>query len=134
MVPSTWPRFDSAAGQLLNVNSLGSHPDFRKVACSLCGKKVHELKKHMLTHTDQRPYSCENCQKGFTSRYALKIHKRQHTNERPYICSHCAMDFLRNSNLFKLLALTDNGVSLFKITCSKWGGRIGGPLFFSQGL
>ncbi|ENN78501.1 hypothetical protein YQE_05032, partial [Dendroctonus ponderosae] len=49
----------------------------------------------MLTHTDQRPYSCENCQKGFTSRYALKIHKRQHTNERPYICSHCAMDFLR---------------------------------------
>ncbi|KAH1019945.1 hypothetical protein HUJ04_009689 [Dendroctonus ponderosae] len=72
-----------------------SYPDFRKVACLLCGKKVHELKKHMLTHTDQRPYSCENCQKGFTSRYALKIHKRQHTNERPYICSHCAMDFLR---------------------------------------
>ncbi|XP_019753721.2 zinc finger protein 891 isoform X3 [Dendroctonus ponderosae] len=75
------------------------YPDFRKVACSLCGKKVHELKKHMLTHTGQRPYSCENCQKGFTSRYALKIHKRQHTNERPYICNHCGNGFPQKVSL-----------------------------------
>ncbi|ENN81024.1 hypothetical protein HUJ04_009687 [Dendroctonus ponderosae] len=74
-------------------------PDFRKVACLLCGKKVHELKKHMLTHTGQRPYSCENCQKGFTSRYALKIHKRQHTNERPYICNHCGNGFPQKVSL-----------------------------------
>lgn len=64
-------------------------PDFRKVACSLCGKKVYELRKHMLTHTGEKPFTCERCNRGFSSRYALKIHSRQHTNEKPYICDHC---------------------------------------------
>jgi len=27
-----------------------SDPDYRKSACPLCGKKVHEMRKHMQTH------------------------------------------------------------------------------------
>lgn len=34
----------------------------------------------------------------------------------------------------KFMIHTDNGVSLFKITWSKWGGNIGGPDGFSHGL
>lgn len=33
-----------------------------------------------------------------------------------------------------IYTLTDNGVSLFNITCNKWGGNIGGPDTFSHGL
>lgn len=33
-----------------------------------------------------------------------------------------------------MLSLTDKGVSLFKITCSKCGGKTGGAGGFSQGL
>ncbi|XP_060530495.1 zinc finger protein 85-like [Cylas formicarius] len=80
---------------------LKSHidPEARKVACSLCGKKVHELKRHMLSHTGERPYICKYCNKGFSSPYALKVHTRQHTNEKPYICEYCSLGFPQKVSL-----------------------------------
>lgn len=39
-----------------------------------------------------------------------------------------------SSILNKYLILTESGVSLLRITCRRWGGKIGGPVVFSQGL
>lgn len=44
---------------------------------------------------------------------------------------------IREGRLIKyalIATLTCAGVSLFSITCSRWGGRIGGPLCFSPGF
>ncbi|XP_066252871.1 zinc finger protein 675-like [Euwallacea similis] len=78
---------------------LHSDPDARKTTCPHCGKKVRDLKKHMLTHTGQKPYICQYCNKGFTSTYALKVHTRQHTNERPYTCNYCGDAFPQKVSL-----------------------------------
>lgn len=67
--------------------------------CSLCGKKVREIKKHILSHTGECPYKCTFCDKGFKSTYALKIHTRQHTNEKPFICEYCSMSFYQKTSL-----------------------------------
>lgn len=74
-------------------------PEARKVMCTLCGKRVRDLKKHTQSHTGERPHSCTYCKKGFTSPYALKIHTRQHTNERPFICEYCSMGFPQKVSL-----------------------------------
>lgn len=36
-------------------------------------------------------------------------------------------------NKLQRLIFTDKGVSLFSITCKRWGGNIGGPETFCQG-
>ncbi|KAF2905146.1 hypothetical protein ILUMI_01021 [Ignelater luminosus] len=74
----------------------------RSAKCPLCDKVLNakqSLKKHIRTHTGERPYPCEFCNKGFSSSYALKTHRRQHTNERPYKCTWCPMAFPQKVSL-----------------------------------
>ncbi|KAF2905145.1 hypothetical protein ILUMI_01020 [Ignelater luminosus] len=70
--------------------------------CPLCDKLLYGkqgLKKHIRSHTGERPYPCEFCKKGFSSSHALKTHRRQHTNERPYKCALCPMAFPQKVSL-----------------------------------
>ncbi|OCL13942.1 hypothetical protein AOQ84DRAFT_410776 [Glonium stellatum] len=43
-------------------------------SCSLCGdtfKRLEHLSRHKLSHTEERPYSCPMCNKGFTRKYVF---------------------------------------------------------------
>lgn len=42
------------------------------------------LKNHLRTH--EKRYPCNECGKYFRTNVDLKIHMRSHTNERPYVC------------------------------------------------
>lgn len=58
------------------------------------------LNKHIkTTHLKLRPFICEYCKKGFSSKFALRTHVRQHTNETPYKCEVCAEGFRQNVSL-----------------------------------
>ena len=35
---------------------------------------MHNMKRHLLTHSGAKPYSCDFCDKSYTDNYSLKQH------------------------------------------------------------
>ncbi|KAH6937107.1 hypothetical protein HPB50_025568 [Hyalomma asiaticum] len=53
----------------------------KKYTCSLCSYSTDyptNIQRHMLTHTGERPFRCDTCGKGFTTKQNLESHKIQH--------------------------------------------------------
>ena len=52
--------------------------------CHLCGAKFNKMKylnKHILSHSNRKPYKCDICGKSFKSEYYVKTHRNAHLNE-----------------------------------------------------
>ncbi|KAI4471943.1 finger putative transcription factor family-related [Holotrichia oblita] len=72
------------------------HSDERPYVCSYCKrgfKHICTLKRHILIHTGEKPYSCNICGKLFRQRECLPAHMRSHTGETPYVCKLCPAKF-----------------------------------------
>ncbi|XP_060520865.1 gastrula zinc finger protein xLCGF3.1-like [Cylas formicarius] len=72
----------------------------KKCLCDMCGQSfstmVH-LNKHLVSHTDYRPFVCSECGRAFKHNYALTYHQRIHTGERPFRCGYCDKNFRQNT-------------------------------------
>ncbi|KAK8376177.1 hypothetical protein O3P69_008704 [Scylla paramamosain] len=58
--------------------------------CSYSTARKDLLKEHINTHTIEMPYSCPYCPYSTTHQYILQRHIRIHTGEKPYVCSYCS--------------------------------------------
>lgn len=79
-----------------------SHSQDRPHMCSECGDSFAQnsaLQRHIMSHTGEKPFSCEICGEAFKVNYHLKRHYMIHTGVRPYSCQECGEKFSRNSHL-----------------------------------
>ncbi|CAG7815541.1 unnamed protein product [Allacma fusca] len=78
-------------------------PTSESCVCPVCGKVFqsnHLLQTHSRYHGEKK-YKCTDCEKAFTKSHDLKKHRLTHLNERPFICEKCGKGYKESSTLHK---------------------------------
>nr|XP_023654633.1 zinc finger protein 740-like [Paramormyrops kingsleyae] len=93
----------SKAGEVVVVDENGDCPlkvqkNFICEHCYGAFRSSYHLKRHILTHTGEKPFPCDVCDMRFIQRYHLERHKRVHSGEKPYRCERCQQ--VRGSRIY----------------------------------
>lgn len=89
--------------------------------CLFCGKlcRPQDIKRHVLAHTPEKPFSCTICNKGFTRKLQLTNHMMTHSGERPFRCPLCNRGYIEKAMLNRHMK-THTGVKPFSCSvCDK---------------
>ncbi|GMF02350.1 unnamed protein product [Ambrosiozyma monospora] len=78
--------------------------------CETCGKvfyKAYNLKSHMKTHSNEKPFACKYCQKAFARSHDRRRHERLHEDEKKFKCSGLLSDGVTRWGCGKRFARAD---------------------------
>lgn len=94
----------------------------RVLICAICGKtfkKISHLKRHEVSHEDNRPFKCQLCPKSFVDEVQLNEHTNKHKGLTPHTCPVCGKSFAQSSTLTTHIRLHTNKKSYLCPTCGK---------------
>ena len=93
--------------------------------CSTMFARHHNLKSHLLTHSDVKPFLCQKCNMEFGRFHDLKRHARLHTAKSLYTCHGCHRTYARLEALVRHLKTSDACASQNSIINSGVGSEVG---------
>jgi len=89
----------NSSSSLSNDGNISGKPinrSRRSYPCPLCHRPFgtrHNLKRHYMIHTGEKPFSCSKCRKPFRECSTLKKHMVTHIRDRWYKCLRCPSKF-----------------------------------------
>lgn len=96
---------DSIADAEISVSpQVSDSAGTKKYPCPHCPQtftRQHNLKSHLLIHSQEKKFTCDTCSSKFRRIHDLKRHLKLHTGERPYICRKCGRRFARGDALIR---------------------------------
>ncbi|XP_031765179.2 oocyte zinc finger protein XlCOF6.1-like [Galleria mellonella] len=98
---------------------MATHTKDRPFSCDLCEKsfrtKMVMLQHRRQVHEKEKSHLCQFCSKSFFKKYHLQIHLRSHTKEKPYECPDCGKCF-SSTTILKNHRLIHTDIKLFACT------------------
>ncbi|CAH0727755.1 unnamed protein product, partial [Brenthis ino] len=87
--------------------------------CPYCGKRMKITRKHLLLHTAERKFKCNECSRSFYTKKDLESHIKYHSKEPAFKCHNCIAVFQTKATLARHMLIHTN-VKDFKCQiCSK---------------
>lgn len=69
--------------------------------CNYTSSKRYLLSRHMKCHSEERPYKCSVCERGFKTWASLQNHANTHTGTKPHLCKYCESTFTTSGELVR---------------------------------